>query len=170
MIKKEELVKIGQFAKPHGIKGEISLVTGYDLAGIVGDAFIVCDMDGIAVPFFINSYRQKNSTTTLVEFAGIDSGDKAKLFTGKTACIPQDMLPACASDVRGWDEVTGYMVSDEKLGTIGEVSEIDDKTMNVLLIVDYKGKEILIPAALITAVERERKTIDVSLPEGFLEL
>ena len=31
MIKKEEVFKIGQFAKPHGIKGEIALVTDSDL-------------------------------------------------------------------------------------------------------------------------------------------
>jgi 16S rRNA processing protein RimM len=171
MIKKEELVKIGKFAKPHGIKGEISLVTGCDLAGITGsDAFIVCYMDGIAVPFFIDSYRQKSNTATLVGFAGIDSDDKAKLFTGKTAYLPPDLLPSCDEYIPGWNEVTGYTVSDGKIGAIGTVSDIDDKTMNILLMVDCKGKEILIPVALITVIDRERKTIDVSLPEGFLEL
>ena len=37
MIRKEEVFKIGQFAKPHGIKGEISLVTNCDLFDDVED-------------------------------------------------------------------------------------------------------------------------------------
>jgi 16S rRNA processing protein RimM len=168
---KEELVKIGQFGKPHGIKGEISLATEYDLADIsCDDPFLVCDMDGIPVPFFIDSYRQKNNTTTLVGFAGIDSEDKAKLFTGKQACIPADMLPPSGEDVPGWNFITGYTVSDEKSGKIGPVTDVDDATLNVLLKVGYKGKELLIPAALITDVDLERETVAVSLPDGFWEI
>ncbi|MDR1114596.1 MAG: ribosome maturation factor RimM [Tannerella sp.] len=171
MIKKEELVKIGQFAKPHGIKGEISLVTDYDLADISCDnPYIVCDMDGIPVPFFIDSYRQKSNTTTLVGFDGIDSEEKAKLFTGKQACIPADMLPLHDEDMPGWNSVTGYTVSDGKIGRIGLVTDIDDKTANILLAVDYKEKEILVPAALAITVDPERKTIEVALPEGFFEI
>ncbi|MDR1381599.1 MAG: ribosome maturation factor RimM [Tannerella sp.] len=173
MIKEEGLIKIGHFAKPHGIKGEISLVTGYGLDGITcADPFIVCDMDGIAVPFFIESHRQKSNTVTLVRFDGIDSEDKAKLFTGKAACIPTEMLPSHDGDdgQDGRNDVTGYAVSDEKSGAIGAVTGIDDRTANALLAVDCKGKEILIPAALITAVDREHKTIEVSLPDGFWEL
>lgn len=53
MIKKEDVFKIGQFAKPHGVKGEISLVTDYDLFDDSEDDYIVCDMDGILVPFLL---------------------------------------------------------------------------------------------------------------------
>ncbi|MDR1525646.1 MAG: ribosome maturation factor RimM [Tannerella sp.] len=171
MIKKEELIKIGQFAKPHGIKGEISLVTDYDPADIsCDDPYIVCDMDGIPVPFFIDSYRQKSNTTVLIGFDGIDSEEKAKLFTGKRAYVPADMLPLHDEDTSGWKYVTGYTVSDEKLGTIGPVTDIDDKTINILLTVDCKEKEILIPAALVTTVDPERKMIEVTLPDGFWEI
>ncbi|MDR0699779.1 MAG: ribosome maturation factor RimM [Tannerella sp.] len=171
MIKKEELIKIGLFAKPHGIKGELSLSTGYDLAAIsCDDPFIICDMDGIPVPFFIDSLRQKSHSTILVGFAGVDSGDKAKLFTGKQAYIPADMLPPRDEDAPGWDFITGYTVSDEKFGKIGQVTDVDYNTLNILLKVNYNEKEILIPAALATIVDRERKMVEVSLPEGFWEL
>ena len=53
MIKKEDVFKIGQFAKPHGIKGEIALVTNSDVFDDSDDPYIVCEMDGILVPFFI---------------------------------------------------------------------------------------------------------------------
>ena len=53
MIREEEVFKIGQFAKPHGIKGELSLVTNSDVLEDAEDPYIVCEMDGILVPFFV---------------------------------------------------------------------------------------------------------------------
>jgi 16S rRNA processing protein RimM len=171
MLKKEDLIKIGHFAKPHGIKGEIALITDYDITDIsVDDPYLVCDMDGISVPFFIESCRQKNNTTVLVGLADVNSEDKAKLFTGKPAYIPSDLLPPDDEDTPEWKYLTGYTVTNGKMGEVGTVSDIDDHTLNILLKVDYKGEEILIPAALITALDREQKMIEVSLPEGFWEI
>ena len=45
MIREEEVFKIGQFAKPHGIKGELSLVTNSDVLEDAEDPYIVCEMD-----------------------------------------------------------------------------------------------------------------------------
>lgn len=171
MLKTEDLIKIGHFAKPHGIKGEISLVTDYDITDISDDdSYLVCEMDGIPVPFFIESYRPKNNKTVLIGLADIDSEYKAKLFTGKQVYMPSDRISPDDEDITEWKYLTGYVVTDDKTGIIGTVSEIDDQTINVLLKVDYKGKEILIPVALITALDREQKIIEVLLPEGFWEI
>ena len=51
MIKKEDVFKIGQFAKPHGIKGEIALVTNSDVFDDSDDPYIICEMDGILALF-----------------------------------------------------------------------------------------------------------------------
>ena len=63
MINPEDVFKIGQFAKPHGIKGEITLLIDYDVSDMWDEPeeepFIICDMDGILVPFFIEDYRYK---------------------------------------------------------------------------------------------------------------
>ena len=166
MIKEENLFKIGQFAKPHGIKGEISLITDYDIPDISCDPYIVCDMDGIMVPFFIESYRQKSSATTLVKFENINSEENLKLLSGKEAFLPSEMIQ---SD-DGTATLTGFTVVDDKLGAIGRIFDIDDSTFNILLKVDCNGNEVLIPAALITAIDKDNKTADVSLPEGFAEI
>ncbi|MDR0574100.1 MAG: 16S rRNA processing protein RimM [Tannerella sp.] len=156
--------------KPHGIKGEISLLTDYDISGISGNPYIVCNMDGIWVPFFIRSYRQKSNTVTLVKLEDIDSEDDAKLLTGKAAYVPLKMLPPGDHTLINREYIAGYTVIENKSGEIGQVKEVDDSTLNILLKVDYKGNEILIPAALITAINQEHKTMEASLPEGFLEI
>ena len=170
MINRDNLVKIGQFTKPHGIKGEISLLSDYDISEISGATYIVCNMDGILVPFFIDSHRQKSSTTMLVKFKNIDSEEKVKLLSGKTAYMKSDMLPPDDDDDISWNNLEGYSVIDEKEGILGQVTDIDDSTMNILLMVDYKGGETLIPIALVTDVDEVSKTIIVSLPEGFFEI
>ena len=170
MINGDNLLKIGQFTKPHGIKGEISLLTDYDISGISGDPYIVCEMDGIFIPFFIDSYRQKSSVTTLVKFKNIDSEEKVKMLSGKIAYLPSDIILQMDDDETNWSNLIGYTVIDEKAGTIGQVIEIDDSTINILLIVDCKGDETLIPVALIATIDQASKNMKVSLPEGFLEI
>ena len=170
MIKKDDLLKVGQFTKPHGIKGEISLLTDYVISDVSGVPYIVCDMDGILVPFFISSHRQKSSATILFSFKNIDSEEKVKLLSGKMAYIRSDMLPPEDEDDIKWNNITGYSVIDENAGLIGHVSEIDDSTMNILLKVDLEGDETLIPVALVSDIDQVSKTIQVSLPEGFSEI
>jgi 16S rRNA processing protein RimM len=171
MIKEEDLSKIGQFAKPHGTKGEISLITDCDISGISSDPYIVCEMDGIWVPFFIESCRQKGSAITLVKFEGINSGENVNILSGQTAYLPAYMIiPNDDDDALNRNYIINYTVIDDNTGVIGRITDVDDSTINILLKVDSNGNEILIPAALVTAIHQENKTTEVSLPEGFLEI
>ena len=199
MIKEDDLQEIGRFAKPHGVKGEIVLVTDYEIADIPGDPFIVCDIDGIWTPFFIASYRQKNFSSVLVTFDYLDSADKVALLTGKTAFFspfeggqgdvkeggqgnqvtnnkPKETSPYPSSAPltdhlqRGNECVIGYTLIDPHIGVLGQVTHIDNRTLNILLSVNYKDTEILIPLALATSIQHDKKTITLSLPEGFLEI
>ena len=40
MIHEEDIFKIGQFGKPHGIKGEITLITQSDVLEEIGRAHV----------------------------------------------------------------------------------------------------------------------------------
>ena len=171
MIKEEDLQEIGLFAKPHGIKGEISLITDYDLSGMTGECYIVCNIDNIFVPFFVDSFRQKSVSNTLVKFENLDSGDKVKFLSGKPAYVTSGLLPLhddSRPDRR--KALTGHTIVDDRYGMIGTVTDVDESTPNILLIVDCKGVEALIPLALITSIEHPQQTMYTSLPEGFLEL
>ena len=150
MIREEEVFKIGQFAKPHGIKGELSLVTNSDVLEDAEDPYIVCEMDGILVPFFVEDFRYKTDTVVLVKL--VDEED-----------LVGDMT---------WDSFIGYTVTDVQKGYLGEITDVDETTINVLLRVDHKGEELLIPAVeeLITEADHEARSLTVSLPEGLIDL
>ena len=57
MIKKEEVYKIGLFNKPHGIHGELQFTFTDDIFDRVDCDYLICLLDGIFVPFFIEEYR-----------------------------------------------------------------------------------------------------------------
>lgn len=173
MIKKEEVFKIGQFAKPHGIKGEISLVTNCDLFDDVEDPCVICEMDGILVPFFIEEYRYKTDTVMLVKLENVDDERAAREFANREVFYLLDAVDG--DDLVGdmsWDSFIGYTVTDDKHVELGKITDVDETTINVLLQIDHNGEEILLPAAeeLILSADHDNKTLQVSIPEGLLDL
>ena len=170
MIKEDDLRKIGVFAKPHGAKGEISLITDYELAGLTDDPHIACNIDGIFVPFFITSIRQKSASNTLVKFENLDSEDKVKFLSGKPAFIPSELLPPDDDRQHHREELFGYAIIDERSGMIGKVKDVDDSSPNVLLKVEYKGNDILVPLSLITSIQHPLQKMQTALPDGFLDI
>ena len=170
MIKRDDLCKIGQFAKPHGVKGEISLITNIDIAEITGDPCLVCSIDDIWAPFFITSCRQKSAATTLVTFENLDSNDKVKFLTGNLAYVLLEQMPPQDDRRRAVNDFIGYRVIDDRSGELGTLKDVDESTLNVLLKVDCKGHELLIPIALVTSIQHPHQTMNVSLPNGFLEI
>ena len=52
MIRQEEVFKIGKIGKPHGVKGEVSLMFEDDVFDRVDADYLVLLIDGILVPFF----------------------------------------------------------------------------------------------------------------------
>ncbi|MBE6301330.1 MAG: 16S rRNA processing protein RimM [Parabacteroides distasonis] len=173
MIKKEDVFKIGQFAKPHGIKGEIALVTNSDVFDDSEDPYVICEMDGIFVPFFIEEYRYKSDSVILVKLVNVDDEKTAREFSNREVYYSLDEVDE--EDLVGemtWDSFIGYRVEDETIGEIGEIVNVDESTMNVLLQIDYKGEELLLPAAeeLILSADHENRKLVVSVPEGLLDL
>lgn len=174
MIRKEDVFKIGQFTKPHGTKGEIGLLTQFDLFDESDDPYLICEIEGILVPFFIEEYRYKSNSVVLVKLEKLDSEDAVREFTNKEVFYPMEEVPE-EEDLVGdmsWDGFIGYQVTDEQHGKLGLITEVDETTRNVLLKIDYQGEELLIPAVeeIILSADHTNKQIIVRLPEGLLDL
>lgn len=173
MIKAEDVFKIGRFAKPHGVKGEISLLTTCDLFDEAEDPYVVCDIDGILVPFFIEEYRYKSDNVILLKLEHVDTEEAAREFAGLDVYYPMEGVEeeTLVGDIT-WDSFIGYTVKDKKQGLLGAITDIDESTINVLLHIDYNGEELLFPAAeeLIVDVNHSDKEMTVTLPEGLLEI
>ena len=173
MIKKASVYKVGRRGKPHGVDGEVSFHFDDDVFDRTDADYLILDIDGILVPFFIDEYRFKTDETALVSFADIDTQDKARTLTGCDVYFPREHSDS-DGDTLSWAEIVGYHVVDAASGrTVGEIRSVDDSTINTLFeVVTTGGGDLLVPASdeLISSVDTERRTIEMQLPEGLLEL
>lgn len=172
MIRKEELFQLGVFAKPHGIKGEITLLTDHDVFEGIHDLFVVCEMDGICVPFFIQSFRLKGSASILVKLEHMNDANAVRRFVGKEVYFPLKYLKEQQPNEGSPRFYVGYGLVDEEEGEIGTIEEVDDSTLNVLFKTTYQGKELYVPAAneLIQTIDHVNKRLTLRLPQGILSL
>lgn len=173
MIRKEDMVKIGYFAKPHGVKGEIALVSAFDVFDEQEDPYLICELDGILVPFFVEEYRYKSDTVILVKLENIDSEEDVRAFTNKEVFYPKDRIEDSSFDSGiTWDNFIGYKVYDTERGYLGEIEAVDDSTQNVLFQVSNGDDELLLPAVeeFIVKLEHNKKSITMTVPQGLFEL
>ncbi|MBR1541393.1 MAG: 16S rRNA processing protein RimM [Bacteroidaceae bacterium] len=171
MIKEEEVYKIGIINKPHGIHGELSFTFDDDIFDRVDADYIVCLMDGILVPFFIESYRFRSDSSALIKLEGVDNEQQARRFTNTEVFFPKKHAEGTEDEDLTWAYFTGFIIKDVKEGKIGKVTDVDDSTINTLFVVDRDGKELLIPAQedFIVNLDREARIITMDLPSGLIE-
>ena len=82
MIARESLIEIGRFAKPHGINGELTATIDYEGLETTELKCIFCEIDGIPVPFFVESERQKG-VSVLLTIDGISDERQASMLSLK---------------------------------------------------------------------------------------
>ena len=173
MIKKEEVYKIGLFNKPHGIHGELQFTFTDDIFDRVDCDYLICLLDGIFVPFFIEEYRFRSDSTALVKLEGIDTAERARMFTNVEVYFPVKHAEETEDGELSWNFFVGFRMEDVRHGELGEVVEVDTTTVNTLFVVEQEdGEELLIPAQeeFIVEINQEKKLITVELPEGLLNL
>ena len=173
MIKKEEVYKIGLFNKPHGIHGELQFTFTDDIFDRVDCDYLICLLDGIFVPFFIEEYRFRSDSTALVKLEGIDTAERARMFTNVEVYFPVKHAEEAEDGELSWNFFVGFRMEDVRHDELGEVVEVDTATVNTLFVVEQEdGEELLVPAQeeFIVEINQEKKLITVELPEGLLNL
>ena len=169
MIKQEEVYRIGRLGKTHGVRGEVSLQFDDDIFDRVDADYLVLELDGILVPFFIEEYRFRSDTVALIKFEDVDTQQRANELTGCDVYFPRALAANDEGDV-SLSLLVGFDLVEANGGTtIGRIAAIDDTTANLLFELE---DGCLIPANddLIRDIDTKRKTIKMEIPEGLLEL
>lgn len=173
MIKKEEVYKIGMFNKPHGVKGELSFTFTDDIFDRVDCDYLICLLNGIFVPFFIEEYRFRSDTTALVKLNRIDTSEQARMFTNVDVYFPTKFNDEVDEPQHlSWNYFIGFQVKDVKHGVLGKIVEVDDSTVNTLFVIEHNDDELLVPAQedFIVKMDNKKKQMTVNLPEGLVNL
>ena len=170
MIKKEEVYKIGRLGKAHGVKGEVTFQFDDDVFDRIDADYLILDVDGILVPFFMEEYRFRSDTTAIVKFCDVDTQERARELTGCDVYFPLSLVPDEDDAPLTYAFLVGFSLIEAKSGkTIGTIAAIDDQTVNILFELE---DGTLIPASdeLITDIDKDKRKIMMTLPEGLLEL
>ena len=169
MIKQEEVYKIGRLGKSHGVRGEVSFLFDDDVFDRVDADYLILDIDGILVPFFIEEYRFRSDTTALMKFEGIDTQERARELTGCDVYFPRN-LAASDDDSISWSAIVGFDIIDASTDkSVGRIASIDDSTLNILFCLE-DGHLIHASEDLITQIDQQARTITMHLPAGLLDL
>ena len=169
MIKQEDVYRIGRLGKTHGVKGEVSLQFDDDVFDRVDAEYLVLDVDGILVPFFMEEYRFRSDTVALVKFCDVDTQQRASELTGCDVYFPRALADEDEESV-SYAMLVGFSIVDAATGSqVGTVAAVDDTTANLLFeLTDGR----LIPANddLISDIDTKQGEIRMNIPEGLLEL
>jgi len=176
MINRDELVPAGYFRKPHGTKGEIAISLTANIEGStrnpLTDLFLICEIDGIFIPFHIENYRSISDSSAYIRLKNINSEEKARELAHKEVFLHKDQFKEeIKNESLTWEYFIGFTITDEQLGTIGTITDVDTTTINTLFIVEKGNEEILIPATeeFIIHVDEDQKELIVTLPEGLVD-
>lgn len=165
-------VSIGKLVATFGLKGE--LVLQHALGGKTDlkevKVIFVEHQRGSTIPYFLESAKVKSDGETWVKLEGINSKEEAAKLLQKNAWLAEpDFLRMVKPNAT--IALLGYRVVEEgkEIGIIGEVIE---QPHQVLCSVMVNEKEALIPLneSTLSGIDRKKRTVHVTLPEGLLEI
>ena len=172
-IPKTDCENIGFFRKTHGIHGELVLEfePHFEFSVEEADRFFV-ELEGLLVPFFLkkDGLRFRSENSAIVKLNWVDTEKYAKCLAGNSVYLyeteivdePEESLES---------QFINYLLIDETIGDIGIINQVDDYSGNIVITVNYKGEEVLIPFSdnLLVEINEAQKSIKLNLPEGLIE-
>ncbi len=165
--------KAGKISKPYGLQGEVHIILNPAVAKHIEQGTpLFIDLDGQRVPFFIESADLVSDDQAIVGFEFISSIEEARKVCGCEVYLGPGYLSESPAKTDDHLDVVGYQAVDEKLGVLGLVLEYVPNEMNPVWLIDYPGKELMIPATdeFIEKINRRKKILHLNLPEGITEL
>ena len=163
---------IGKLVATFGVKGELLLEHQLGkktaLKGL-GVLFIEV-MKEEMLPYFIQSAKIKSAAEIYLKLDGVDTKEAAQKLTQKEVWLPEEDFHKYAAKTSPISLLGFHLINDGK--DIGEVLEVIEHPHQVLLRIDINGKEALIPVhrETLEKIDKRKKTVYLSLPDGLLEI
>ena len=172
-IPKSDCDKVGFFKKTHGVYGELVLEFEPQFEYSIENAnrFFV-ELEGLLVPFFVleEGFRFKTENSAIITFDGVVSEKYAKRMVGSSVYLFKNEIIEMP-DEQFESQFENYLLVDEKFGEIGIIEQIDNYSGNIVITVNYRGKELLVPfnEDFIILIDEQNKVLKLRLPEGLIE-
>ena len=171
-MKKQDCFYLGKIIKKYSFKGEVLIKIDGNLSK---DYFnlknVLIENEKNLVPFFIINIKLHKPDILRIKFEDIDSEELANKILKKDIYLPLSILPPLIGKKFYFHEVIGFKVISEKK-VIGIINKINDLSPQPIFEIKNKNRIILVPIHndFIIKINRKEKNIQLSLPDGLLEL
>lgn len=162
----------GEVLKTFGAQGQLLIKLKDEVAEqTIKKEPVFIYIDGLQVPFYIQSFSYKGTNKALVVFEDMDTEELAKELIGKVVYVVSKKRNEVGEE-SGLTDLVGFTVFDSDRGEIGKIIEIMPIPGNPCLVVAYGENEVIIPIheELIERIALKEKKVFLTLPEGLLEL
>ena len=163
----------GRLTKTHGYQGKIVLKASLsEKVEIEIMESVFLKIEGILVPFFIEEFSETSFPFYITKFENIDDDISAKELLGRDVYIPDNCFKQNRSKEIKLKDFVAFSIKDQHDHLIGEIVNLLEIPGNSLFVVDFNGREILIPVQnqLIVDINWDDKIIKMSIPDGITEM
>ncbi len=167
-----QLINIGKIVATFGVKGEVILKHGLgkktNLKGV--EVIFIEQVKGSTIPYFVQSSKAKTFDEMYVLLEGMTSKETAHKLISRPVWLQEQDFRKLAGK-QSAIALIGYSLINE--GTVvGNVDSVIEQPHQVLLSVNYKGKEALIPLHedSLQKIDHTQKQVHVVLPDGLLDI
>jgi 16S rRNA processing protein RimM len=163
---------IGKIVATYGLQGQVvlhhKLGKKSSLKGL--EAIFIEDKKNEMLPYFIETSKIKNHEEIYLKLEGISTKEMAKKLTQKEIWLPEDDFNKYASKSAAIAFLGFHLIHEG--ADLGEVLEVIEQPHQVLFRIDLDGKEALIPIheQTLDKIDKKRKQVHVTLPEGLLDI
>jgi 16S rRNA processing protein RimM len=168
----KDYFQLGSIVRSHGVKGDLVIYLDVDNpASYKNMKSLFIDESGELKEWKVTSCRI-NSNLATVHLNGIEDRNTSDLFAKKNVFLPIQTLPPLKDKQFYFHEVIGFTLSDEKAGDLGPIINVYELPQHPVLAIELNNREVLIPAVpeFIISVNREKKTVQMNLPDGLLDI
>ena len=172
-MNRDDFFYLGKILKTHGNKGQVIVLLDVDdPEDYLALESVYLDLHGERIPFFIGSLELKHNRKAVIQFQDFDSIEDAESLQGLEMYLPITKLPALKGNRFYYHEIIGFAVVDQQHGDIGLVEDILELPHQSLFQIRHGSKEILVPIVddIILKVDRKKKQLLISAPEGLIEI
>ncbi len=162
-----ELKQVGYFSKTHGVKGHLILKEDLLLKSNEVKAIFLETSGGGKAPYFISELKESN-LGWIVKLEEVNAVEQAKFLIGKKVFAEAKWVEEEEPDF-DW---IGYEVIDAHYGVLGLVDGMTDNGEQVLLSLQYKGKEVILPLVeeFVEKIEEETRQLFFRAPDGLIDV
>jgi 16S rRNA processing protein RimM len=165
-------IHIGKIVATHGLQGEFiikhSLGRRTDFKD--AEAIFIEKIKDEHLPYFHEKSIIKNDTETIVKLEGVNTKEGAMKLLQKKIWLTKNDFEKLVSKTAPVNLIGFIIFNDQR--KLGIVEEVIEQPQQILLQLTINNKEVLIPLneSTLKKIDRKKKEVHVSLPDGLLEV